>query len=95
MRSIFIFMTGANFDDFMIARRIIPGGDDEQLALESPECVVAHTAMDQEFARKTMLFYCRGRENGHLSFFFINLSILYSSYRLCLRAMVNIEGPLS
>ncbi len=51
MRSIFIFMTGANFDDFMIARRIIPpppqpthaGGDDEQLALESPECVVAHT----------------------------------------------------
>jgi hypothetical protein len=69
MRSIFIFMTGANFDDFMIARRIIPppqpthaGGDDEQLALESPECVVAHTAMDQEFARKTMLFYCRGSD---------------------------------
>jgi hypothetical protein len=59
MRSIFIFMTGANFDDFMIARRIIPGGDDEQLALESPECVVAHKAMEQVLARKTTFFYCR------------------------------------
>ena len=32
------------------------GGDDEQLALESPECVVAHTAMEQLLARKTMFF---------------------------------------
>ncbi len=65
MRSIFIFMTGANFDDFMIARRIIPPpptGDDEQLASESPECVVAHTAMEQVLARKTMFFYCRGSD---------------------------------